>query len=210
MAKILPASTAFPTTISKQGVASATQHQITEIRKPERICHNGSGELRMVPTAQELAQPLISFSDDLCRAHLNEEYAELARILLLKLARKRPSPLLKGKPAIWVGAVIYAIGQNNFLFDKAQTPYMRGEDIAALVGAATSTLAAKAKELRNLVRMRQGYDQDYICPSRLADAPGVWLISMDGFIIDARQLAPEVQDELHRRKLIPNPALLRG
>jgi hypothetical protein len=87
---------------------------------------------------------------------------------------------------------------------------MRGEDLAALVGAATSTLAAKAKEVRNLVRMRQGYDPDYICPSRLVDAPGVWLISVDGFIVDARNLEPEIQDELHRRKLIPNPALLRG
>jgi len=164
----------------------------------------------MVPTALELAQPLIAFSDDLCRTHLSEEYAELAKVLLLKLARKRPSPLLKGKPAIWVGAIIYAIGQNNFLFDKAQTPYMRGEDLAALVGSATSTLAAKAKEVRNLVRMRQGYDPDYICPSRLADAPGVWLIPVDGFIVDARHLEPEIQDELFRRKLIPDPAILRG
>jgi hypothetical protein len=86
---------------------------------------------------------------------------------------------------------------------------MRGEDLAAIVGAATSTLTAKAKEVRNLVRMRQGIDPDYICPSRLADAPGVWLLSMDGFIVDARHLEPDIQDELHRRKLIPDPAVLR-
>ena len=110
---------------------------------------------------------------------------------------------------IWVGAVIYVIGQNNFLFDKSQTPYMRGEDLAALVGAATSTLAAKAKEVRNLVKVRVGIDQDYVCPSRLADAPGVWLVSVDGFIVDARHLEPAIQDELHRRKLIPDPAVLR-
>jgi len=163
----------------------------------------------ITPNAQELAQPFITYSDDLCREHLNEEYAELARVLLLKLARKRPSPLLKGKPAIWVGAVLYAIGQNNFLFDKSQNPYMRGEDLAALVGAAASTLAAKAKGVRNLVKMRQGIDSDYVCLSRLAQAPGVWLISMNGFIVDARHLVPEIQDELYRRKLIPNPAVLR-
>ena len=86
---------------------------------------------------------------------------------------------------------------------------MRGEDLVALVGAAASTLAAKAKEVRNLVKVRVGIVQDYVCPSRLADAPGVWLISVDGFIVDARHLDPEVQDELYRRKLIPDPALLR-
>jgi hypothetical protein len=86
---------------------------------------------------------------------------------------------------------------------------MRGEDLAALVGAAPSTLAAKAREVRNLVRMRQGIDQDYVCPSRLGDAPGVWLITVNGFIVDARHLEPDIQDELHRRKLIPDPAVLR-
>jgi len=163
----------------------------------------------MALNAQELAQPLITFSDELCRVHLDEEYAQLGRVLLLKLARKRPSPLLRGKAAIWVGAAIYVIGQNNFLFDKSQTPYMRGEDLAAIVGAATSTLTAKAKEVRNLVRMRQGFDPDYICPSRLADTPCIWLITVNGFIVDARHLEPEIQDELHRRKLIPDPAVLR-
>ncbi len=60
-----------------------------------------------------------------------------------------------------------------------------------------------------MVRMRQGIDPDYVCPSRLALSPGVWFILVDGFILDARHLAPEIQDELHRRKLIPDPALLR-
>jgi len=109
-----------------------------------------------------------------------------------------------------VGAAIYVIGQNNFLFDKSQTPYMRGEDLAVLVGAATTPLAAKAKEVRILVRMRQCYDQDYIYPSRLVDAPGVRLVSVNGFIVDARHLEPAVQDELHQRRLIPDPAVLRS
>jgi hypothetical protein len=163
----------------------------------------------MTNTALDLAKPFIEFSDSLCQQHLNQEYAELAQVLLLKLARKRPSPLLRGKPAFWVGAVLYVIGQNNFLFDKSQTPYMRGEDLANLVGAATSTLTAKAKEVRNLVRMKQGIDSDYVCPSRLAQSPLVWFFTIDGVLMDARYVEPELQDELFRRKIIPDPAILR-
>ena len=82
---------------------------LTAEKLPIRI-----GASRMAATvslAQEFAQPLITFSDELCRAHLDDEYAALARALLLKLARKRPTPLVRGRSAIWVGAVLSAIGQ---------------------------------------------------------------------------------------------------
>lgn len=108
-----------------------------------------------------------------------------------------------------MGAVRYAIGQNNFLFDPTQTPRLTGYQLAELVGAANSTLAAKAKEVRQLVRMRQGIDPDYVRPTLLPDFPGVWLLAVDGVLVDARSLPPAIQDELHRRKLIPDPAVLR-
>ena len=44
-----------------------------------------------------------------------------------------------------MGATIYAIGQNNFHFDRSQAPNMRGEEPAALMGAATSALVVKAR-----------------------------------------------------------------
>jgi len=37
----------------------------------------------------------------------------------------------------------------------------------------------------------------------------VWLLTVDGILVDARRLPPAIQNELHRRKLIPNPAVLR-
>ena len=41
---------------------------------------------------------IIGLIDQFCREHLNDEYAVLCRKLAEKLARKRPSPLLHGKP----------------------------------------------------------------------------------------------------------------
>jgi len=46
-----------------------------------------------------------------------------------KLARKRPSPLLKGKPNAWASGIVRAVGAVNFLHDQSQTPYMRATDI---------------------------------------------------------------------------------
>ena len=38
----------------------------------------------------------------------------------------------------------------------------------------------------------------------LASNPMAWMISVDGFIVDARMMPPEVQAEARRRGLIPN------
>jgi Domain of unknown function (DUF6398) len=48
--------------------------------------------------------------DAFCREHLNEEYAVLCRRLTEKLTRKRPSPLVNGKPNTWACGVVRTIG----------------------------------------------------------------------------------------------------
>lgn len=40
--------------------------------------------------------------------------------------------------------------------------------------------------------------------------PMAWLVEVDGFILDARTLPPELQDEARRRGLIPDPDALRA
>jgi hypothetical protein len=64
-------------------------------------------------------------SDKLCLVaeHLNDEYAGLARSAIAALCRKRPSPLASGNLQTWGCAVLYALGQVNFLSDKSTTPY---------------------------------------------------------------------------------------
>ena len=43
---------------------------------------------------------IVGMTDQFCRDHLNDEYAVLCRKLAEKLARKRPSPLARGKPEV--------------------------------------------------------------------------------------------------------------
>jgi hypothetical protein len=44
---------------------------------------------------------LVALTDAFCRAHLDEEYAQLARQVTAALCRKRPSPLATGNLKTW-------------------------------------------------------------------------------------------------------------
>src|SRR2546421_12951168 len=68
---------------------------------------------------------IIGLVEAFCKEHLNAEYADLCRKLTEKLARKRPSPLLSGKPQTWACGIVRTIGWVNFLDDRSQTPHMK-------------------------------------------------------------------------------------
>ena len=40
-------------------------------------------------------------------------------------------------------------------------------------------------------------------PSRLADNPLVWMVEVNGFVVDVRMIPRDVQEEAHRLGLIP-------
>jgi hypothetical protein len=148
------------------------------------------------PSKQEkddVLRTLIGMIDKFCEEHLNEEYAVLCRKLAEKLARKRPSPLLHGKLNAWASAIVRAIGGVNFLHDASQTPYMRSTDIDRYFGTSPSTGSAKLAEIRKMVKLHQ-LDPNWILPSRLEDNPLVWLLNVNGFLVDIRDALREAQE----------------
>jgi Domain of unknown function (DUF6398)/Calcium binding len=145
---------------------------------------------------------ITGLTDAFCREHLTDEYATLCRQLTAALARKRPSPLVRGKPEIWACAVVYALGTVNFLFDKSQTPYMRADELCQHFGVSQSSGANKAKVIRDLFDMGQ-MDPNWCLPGQLDHNPLAWLIQVNGLMVDARYAPPEVQAEAYRRRLIP-------
>ena len=46
-------------------------------------------------------------------------------------------------------------------------------------------------------------DPEWSLPSRIEDNPLVWMISVNGFLVDARFLKREIQEEALRKGLIP-------
>jgi hypothetical protein len=80
----------------------------------------------------------------------------------------------------------------NFLFDRAQRPHLTGDELSALTGVPKSTLANKAKLIRDLLRI--GPFEPELCRREvLASSPMAWMISVNGFIVDARTMSPEVR-----------------
>ncbi|MGL6097744.1 MAG: DUF6398 domain-containing protein, partial [Fimbriiglobus sp.] len=140
------------------------------------------------PTREEKDESLgvvIGLLDRFCKEHLNEEYAVRCRKLAEKLGRKRPSPLLHGSPNAWASGIVRAVGGVNFLHDKSQTPYMRSTDIDHYLGTSPSSGAAKLAAIRKMFKMHQ-FDPNWTLPSRLEDNPMVWMLQVNGFMVDVR------------------------
>ncbi len=152
--------------------------------------------------SQQVYESIVQLTDKICRDHLDQEYAELARKLAGALARKRPSPLMSGGVEAWACGIIYALGKINFLFDKTQTPHLRADELCSLFGVASSTGAGKAKRIMDMFKMGL-MDPRWYRPSQLADNPMAWMIEVNGLIVDARWMPREVQEEAYRRGLIP-------
>lgn len=142
-----------------------------------------------------------------CDEYLNDEYKALCLHALEKLCRKRPSPLLSGRARTWAGGILYAVGQANFLFDKSQTPHMKASELAERIGVGNSTLSAKAKELQKMLKINF-YSAEWALPSLVEHNPLIWMVQVNGFVMDARSLPLEAQILCYEKGLIPYvPAL---
>ena len=157
---------------------------------------------RVPKPMQETFNAIVALTDAFCRAHLDEEYAQLARQATAALCRKRPSPLATGNAKTWACGIVYALGSANFLFDKSQTPSMRAAELCAGFGVSQSTGSAKAKVVRDALGMGQ-MDPQWYRPSKMGDNPLVWMIMVDGFVVDVRRMSRAVQEIAYEKGLIP-------
>lgn len=140
--------------------------------------------------------------DKVCLEHLNDEYAGMSRQLAAALARKRPAPLARGKPEVWACGIVYTIGSVNFLFDKSQKPYLRADELCKLFGVSASSASAKSTQIRKMFDMFQ-MDPRWTVPSLMDTNPMVWMLSVNGFIMDIRHAPRGAQEEAFRKGLIP-------
>ena len=140
--------------------------------------------------------------NDYCRQVLNEEYAELATYTAAALCRKRPSPLASGKIAAWACAILYALGSVNGLFDKENSLHIQHNDLPKAFDSSPSNNRAKVKKIRDLLDIHL-FDHRWQIKSRLATQDTIWMITLNGFIVDARTLPIELQEIAYEKGLIP-------
>jgi len=156
----------------------------------------GSGEVGPV------LEQIVVITDQFCRERLNGEYAVLCRRLAEKLARKRPSPLLGGKPETWACGIIRTVGWVNFLDDSSNKPHMKLTAIDKAFGVAESTGQGRSKTIRTMLKIGQ-FDHHWTLPSRMDDSSMIWMKEVNGFIMDIRRCTREIQEIAFKKGLIP-------
>jgi hypothetical protein len=151
---------------------------------------------------QETYDAITALTDGFCRASLNEEYAEMCRVMTAKLCRKRPSPLASGRANTWAAGIIHVIGTVNFAFDKSQTPHTTIPDISDYFGVGKSSPASKSKVIRDLLKIGL-MEPEWIIPSRMDRNPMAWYVMVNGLVMDARGLPRHLQEDAYNKGLIP-------
>ena len=166
-------------------------------------------ELKVPLAMRGRVAEICAVADQVCTDHLDEEYGELCRVLVARMARKRPSPLVRGNVRIWAAGAIYAVGQINFLFDRSQDPHLTADELAAHLGVVKSTMANKASLISQTLKLGF-FEPELTRVEMLEDHPFAWIIEVNGLMVDARMLPEELQDKARRLGLIPDLTAVRG
>ena len=167
-----------------------------------RVAFVVKDKLSMPKAVKPAFEAVVVLTDAICKRHLNEEWAVLSRKLAAALARKRPSPLNSGQPQVWAAGILHALGMVNFLFDRSQKLSMDAKELCSAFDVSQSAVASRSMLIRNMFQMYQ-LDPNWTLPSKLYDNPFVWMITVNGFAMDARNAPAEIQYEAYQRGLIP-------
>lgn len=159
-------------------------------------------ELKVPKALRPVFEEIVDITESVCMALLDEEYAELALLAAAKLARKRPSPLVGGRRATWAAGIVYALGQANFLSDPSTEPCATADQLSEAFGVAKSTMSSKAKQVRDLLRISP-FSLEFSRADVAEQNPLVWMIEVNGIIMDARHVRLDIQMEAYRRGFIP-------
>ncbi len=151
---------------------------------------------------RERYEAVTEITDEFCRAHLNEEYAELSRKMAAVLSRKRPSPLERGRAKSWAAGIVYALGRVNFLSDDSREPYMSLGELCEKIGVSQSTASKMSREIWDRLDLMQLHPE-WCLPSMLEENPLAWIVEVNGLPVDVRIMPVEVQEEAYRLGLIP-------
>jgi hypothetical protein len=157
---------------------------------------------RIPKEMKETTDNIIQITDNICEKSLDQEYLELCRKIIAKISRKRPSPLLYGKPEVWASAIIYCVAEINFLFDKTQKPHLTKSELFSILPGPKSTITSYKKNIWNMLDLCQ-LDPEFTRPSKMYDNPFAWMVEINGFITDIRMEPIEIQEIAYEKGLIP-------
>lgn len=138
-------------------------------------------------------EELIRLVSSFCNEKLNDEYNQLCIKMIQKLYRKRNCPFETGNLNIWAASIIYTIGGMNFLFDKSFEPYIQSKEIHDFFGTKSSTVSAKSRVIRDLLRLAPFFDKDFSISQMSDQNPFNKLVEVDGLLLPIESLPEEYQ-----------------
>lgn len=153
-----------------------------------------------MPFRQRYAE-IIEIIDEFCDSHLNEEYKEVCQYLAADVCLDG-SPILKGKAKSWAAGLIWAIGRVNFLSDSSFEPHMTQKEFAKAIGVSPATISAKCREISDGLDLMP-LDPDYTVASQVDANPMIWMVEVNGFVVDLRTAPRELQEAAFEQGLIP-------
>jgi hypothetical protein len=160
-----------------------------------------AAKMRIPKKNRQLFEQIIELIDAFCDAHLNEDYKELCKEMAGEICRTRW--LLSGsKPASWASGVVHAVGWVNFLHDPNHSPHMTSAQVAEGFGVSKGTMMTKSRIIRDKLDIF-ALDPYWCLQELLADNPLVWMVEVNGFIMDIRYAPRKMQEQAYEMGLIP-------
>ncbi len=153
---------------------------------------------RMLPVYEKI----VGLTDDVCDRHLDSEYRDLACAMTEALCRKRVSPLTSGQPRTWACGIVYVLGRINFLSDRSFPPHMTTAELCAAFEVSESTVHAKARVIEEALGTGP-LDPKWTLPSLAGSNPLLWMVDVNGLLVDLRDMPREVQEIAFAKGLIP-------
>lgn len=153
------------------------------------------------PEYRERFIEIVTLTEDFCKKHLNGEYADVCRRLAHSVCHE-DSPVLKGKAASWACGIAYAAGRVNYLTDPSQDPHLTAEQIAKGFGVSSATMYAKYRAISNGLDLMP-FDPDFTIASRVDSNPLIWILKVNGLLVDIRICPREAQVVAYEQGLIP-------
>ena len=144
---------------------------------------------------------LLAIIQPFCDSHLNDEYKDVCSRLAAAMCTKG-SPVLSGQAKSWAAGIIWAAGRVNFLSDPSTPPTMKQQEFSQAIGVSPATISAKSRIVWDGLQLIQ-FDPDFTIASQLDNNPLIWMVKVNGVIMDIRAMPREVQEQAYRQGIIP-------
>ena len=142
---------------------------------------------------KEKVNRITELATSFCIQKINKDYSELVEMLIGKLSRKRPSPLLRGKEEIWAAGIVHAIGQTNFLYDRSFQPFVSFDELNDFFGTKKSSVGNKAADIRKMFKINRLSSFDFMTKNQKDDNILYNSVMVDGYIVPISSLPQEYQ-----------------